>query len=482
MSNKSSYSGPNYTRLIEKHQAAVPRYTSYPTAPNFNDSFKIEAYQEQVLRSNQTLLPRDLSIYVHIPFCHSLCYFCGCNKVITQCGNNKVEKYVERLLREIELRAELFDRDRRVTQIHFGGGTPNFLSNQRLREILEKIASQFHLDLPSRLEVGIEIDPRSINPEGIYELAELGFNRFSIGVQDFSRDVQIAINRVQSEEATLRIIEAATQVSSSVNVDLISGLPKQTLVGFSNTLERIVDSGVTRIAAYNFAYLPERIKAQKLIDPKALPSVEMRTQLAETARQILVCAGYIHIGLDHFASPTDSLALALKNDSLQRNFQGYTTHAQTDLIGLGVSAIGQTKYSFNQNVTEISQYSELIDRGLLPISKGAKLSNDDVLTAYIIQQIMCKKTIDLSCKIESIVDTNHEGNLSDYFIKELASLGDFCDDGLIKITSNQMTISEQGSYFRRQIAAKFDRYLPQNATISKSAIMKRNVVKFSQAL
>ena len=482
--------------LLQRYVTAIPRYTSYPTAPQFSEQYSPDHYRQQARSSNETLMPRNLSLYVHVPFCHSLCYFYGCNKVITEAentqkGNHKVNQYVDNLLYEIDLRSTLFDDDRRLSQIHFGGGTPNFLNKTQLAEIVERIASRFHLDLPSRLEIGIEIDPRSIDGNGIVKLADIGFNRFSIGVQDFADNVQRAVNRVQDEGKTLEVIAAASEVSNSVNVDLITGLPLQTSKSFAHTLERVVNAGVSRIAAYNFAYLPERIKAQKLINRKDIPSVEQRMEIVEITRTTLLNAGYLHIGMDHFALPQDSLAQALQNNTLQRNFQGYTTNATTDLVGVGASAISQFKYSFAQNHTQLSNYNSAIAAGQLPIARGVTLDNDDVLRAHIIQEIMCRNSIDLQRNTWDIVEASEKVTLADYFSAELTSLERCIEDGLVEISSNSMKITPLGAYFRRQMASQFDAYLATNTHISPSFRSKHtnpscqkseNVVKFSQAL
>lgn len=474
--------------LLQRYVAAIPRYTSYPTAPQFSDQYTQLDYKRIAKSSNEALLPRNLSLYLHVPFCQSLCYFCGCNKVITQAGHLKVAEYIEHLLLEIDLRAKLFDDDRRLTQIHFGGGTPNFLTETQLAEIIERIATRFHLDVPSRLEVGIEVDPRSIDTQGVKRLADIGFNRFSIGVQDFSPDVQVAINRVQDESKTLEVIAAACSVSDSVNVDLITGLPLQTVERFAHTLSSVVDAGVSRIAAYNFAYLPERIKAQRLIKPADIPSVEERMEIVELTRTTLLNAGYVHIGMDHFALPHDSLAIALNNNTLQRNFQGYTTNATTDLIGVGASAISQFKYSFAQNHIQLSNYNAALAEGKLPVARGVVLDQDDVLRAHIIQEIMCRNRLSLDQPIWDIVQTAEATTLADYFSAELASLSRFIEDKLITINANALVITPLGAYFRRQIAAQFDAYLDENTHIAATYRAKHrrsqgeNVVKFSQAL
>lgn len=450
--------------LIQKYDSLAPRYTSYPTAPQFHSGFDAEQYKQHAQISNDCLLPKDLSIYVHIPFCHSLCYFCGCNKVVTQVNNKKVADYLDRLLSEIALRGRLFGDDRRVTQIHFGGGTPNFLSNTQLAEILAEIATQFHLDLPTNLDIGIEIDPRAIDSAGIEDLANIGFTRFSIGVQDFSAEVQKAINREQSEESTLEAIRTAMRVSSSVNVDLITGLPKQTPVQFADTLEKVIDAGVTRIAAYNFAYMPERIKAQKMLDKKTLPNAMQRLEIVKLSRETLSMAGYQHIGMDHYALPGDSLAQAFRNDTLQRNFQGYTTHKDTDLVGLGASAISKFDTAFAQNATSLSEYNEIVDDQELPIVKGLALNHDDRIRAALIQQLMCRSRIDLSNSIGRYTETNNPDPLSRYFADDLKNLGSFIEDELLIPTDHGFKITDKGRYFSRQIAATFDKYLGSNYT------------------
>jgi oxygen-independent coproporphyrinogen-3 oxidase len=341
------------------------------------------------------------------------------------------------------------------------------------------------------LEVSIEIDPRSIDPTEIKRLADIGFNRFSIGVQDFAPNVQKAINRVQDERKTLEVIAAAREVSNSVNVDLITGLPQQTASSFEHTLKQIVAAGVNRVAAYNFAYLPERIKAQRLINAQEIPSIKERMELVDITRKTLLSAGYQHIGMDHFALSSDSLAKAAKDNSLQRNFQGYTTHATTDLIGVGASAISQFKYSFAQNNTQLSHYNAALATGQLPIARGVILDNDDVLRAHIIQEIMCRNIIDLKRLTWDYIETTRPISLGDYFCSEISSLDRFIDDGLVTLSNQSLIITPLGAYFRRQMAAKFDAYLASNTHIAEVhreklensfALANENVVKFSQTI
>ena len=465
--------------LLDKYDISAPRYTSYPTAPYFHEGFTEKHYIRHAAESNEVLMPRDLSIYVHIPFCHSLCYFCGCNKVITTGSNDKVDAYVETLLQEIELKSKLFDSDRKVTQIHFGGGTPNFLSNERLSDIIEHISSRFHLSVPSKLEISIEVDPRVIDANDIKTLSEIGFNRFSIGVQDFSEPVQRAVNRLQSEEKTLDVIQAACAVSDSVNVDLITGLPRQNVATFRLTLEKIIASGATRIAAYNFAYLPERIKAQRLIDANSLPSITQRLELVQVTRDMLEQAGFEHIGMDHFASKNDSLAVAYQNDTLQRNFQGYTTNKNTDLVGFGVGAISNFKNAYAKNIDTISDYQHSLNANILPITRGYTLNNDDILRAKLIQQIMCQTSIDMTQTLNHFIDTNDFRCFKDYFFNELQQMKSFAQDNLIVFTQKGFKITSQGHFFRRQIASTFDSFFTQT---SSNKDTHGKVVQFSKAM
>ena len=457
--------------LIRKYDVLAPRYTSYPTAPQFHSEFGERQYETHAQKSNASLLPKDLSVYVHIPFCHSLCYFCGCNKVVTQSDNKKVDQYLESLFDEMALRGKLFNDDRLVTQIHFGGGTPNFLRLDQIADILDQIAIQFHLDLPRNLEIGIELDPRSVTPQEIENLAGLGFNRFSIGVQDFSTAVQKAVNREQNEAATLDAIAAAIKVGQSVNIDLITGLPKQTLESFDATLDKIIDSGASRIAAYNFAYLPERIKAQRMIDADSLPEAGLRLDLSQLVRQRLLAAGYLHIGMDHYALPEDSLAVAMRSNTLQRNFQGYTTHKDTDLIGIGASAISKFDTAFAQNQTQLSLYGEQVDAQSLPVAKGLELNDDDRIRAEIIQQIMCRHSVDLTHNIGRYLEQDRNLSLREYFDAEVRRLQGFVDDGLVQISDQGFSLTESGRFFMRPIAATFDRYMLPSNDPSKDQII-----------
>jgi len=442
--------------LLNKYDVYGPRYTSYPTALQFNDAFGEADYRHHAQSSNELPVPKPLSIYVHIPFCKSLCYYCGCNKIIThkqQAGIN----YLDYLYREIEQHAKYYADDRLLQQIHFGGGTPTFLSTAQLREVMEVIAQSFHLGLPDSLEIGIEIDPRTVTRDEMTELVKMGFNRVSIGVQDFDPNVQKAINRIQSKEQVENVIQSArdNQVDS-ISIDIIYGLPKQSQESFSRTLDEVIRILPDRIALYNYAHMPQRIAAQRLIHSNDIPSTEEKLAIFTDSIRRLTEAGYIYIGMDHFALPTDSLAIALENGGLQRNFQGYSTHAECDVIGVGVSAISRINDGYSQNVTEVSKYKDLVEKGVLPIKKGVNLTPDDRIRADLIQQIMCDGMVSYSD-----FGAEHDIFFHRYFSEELGCLSDLEKDELIAISDEGFSVTPKGRIFLRNIAMKFDAYFNQ---------------------
>lgn len=451
--------------LLEKYDVQGPRYTSYPTAPEFSSAFSIDDYLHHIEDSNSLLLPKPVALYIHIPFCHSLCYYCGCNKIVTT-RKEKAQAYLNYLYREIELLSPHVAGDRLVTQIHFGGGTPNYLCTEQFREVLDVIARHFHLSYPESLEISIEIDPRYTDAQRTKELAALGFNRLSIGVQDYDLDVQTAINRIQSQEQVDTVISAARERGiESISVDLISGLPRQTRASFADTLERVVESGVDRIAIYNFAYLPQRIRAQKLIDVNDLPDRETRLAVTQETQQYLSNKGYMHIGMDHFALPSDPLAKALKNKQLKRSFQGYATHADCDQIGLGVSAISQIGDAYIQNSSQLSTYYSSLDKDLLPVQRGISLDADDRVRAHIIQRIMCQQSINFD-----EISLRYGIDFHIYFESELEALQGFVQDGLVAIDTEGFAIAAQGRFFLRNVAMLFDRRLRVPKASSDSII------------
>ena len=435
--------------LLKKYETQVPRHSWYPTSSKFHSTFDERHFKHHSILSNSSLLPKDLSIYVQVPFDNSLCHFCGCSRIQTQYDHKKVNNYLEHLLHEIAMRSKLFSDDRLVTQIHFGGGTTSFLNIEQLASVLEQIALQFHLDLPSRLEISIEIDPRAISLEQMNGLDEAGINRFSFAVQEFAKGPQKTTNREQDEGDTLGTIAAAMRLANFVNVDLIMGLAMQSLDGLDEALSRAIDFGVTLIA----------VKCQTMINSSNLPSQETRLAFSSLVRNRLLQAGYSHIGVDHYALPTDPLALAQGQGTLQRNFRGYTTLRDTDLIGVGVSAISKLDTAFCQNEPTLALYNDRVDNYTLPIAKGIELKDDDRIRAKVIQQIMCRDYVDLSVTLRQFIEKNNATALFDYFQLELIELKKFQKDGLVLVGSGGFKITETGRYFIPAIAAVFERRL-----------------------
>ncbi|MDI1252799.1 oxygen-independent coproporphyrinogen III oxidase [Thermomonas sp.] len=445
--------------LLRRHDRPGPRYTSYPTAPQFTSNFGEQALREVALASNGDPIPRRLSLYVHVPFCNSPCFYCGCNRIITR-DTARGETYLVRLYREIALAATLFDRDREVIQLHFGGGTPNFLSPAQLHEVVDTLRSHFRFSDSDERDISIELDPRFVNASDIAELARAGFNRASFGVQDFDPEVQVAVNRIQSVDETRTVVDACrTNGFKSVNVDLIYGLPKQNLTGFARTLDIVADMRPDRVAVYGYAHMPRMFKAQKQIVDTDLPDAETRLGLLQLAIERLTAAGYQYIGMDHFALPDDDLALAQARGSLHRNFMGYTTHADSDLLGLGVSAISHIGDSFSQNPRDLVSWQVALDEGRLPVFRGMRLDEDDQLRADLIQQLMCQGEIPMRA-----LERRHGIHFREYFADALVKLQPLVDDGLARIEADRITVTSRGRLLLRNIAMCFDRYLDQPVT------------------
>ncbi|MHB8912662.1 MAG: oxygen-independent coproporphyrinogen III oxidase [Lysobacter sp.] len=454
-------STPFDPELLRRYDRPGPRYTSYPTAPQFAAGFGEAELREAALTSNGDPIPRRLSLYVHVPFCLSPCFYCGCNRIITR-DLARADTYLARLYREIDLTAALFDRDREVIQLHFGGGTPNFLSPAQLREVVDTLRRQFHFSASDERDISIELDPRFISPAEVAELATIGFNRASLGVQDFDPLVQEAVNRIQSVEQTVAVIEACRASGfRSVNVDLIYGLPKQNLEGFARTLDTVAEVRPDRIAVYSYAHLPELFKAQKQIEAADLPTPEGKLALLQLAIEKLTAAGYLYIGMDHFALPDDELAQAQARGGLHRNFMGYTTHADSDLIGLGVSAISHIGDSFSQNPRDLISWQGAIDDGRLPVFRGMRLSEDDQLRADLIQSLMCQGEIPIAA-----LERRYAIDFEAYFADSLERLQPLAADGLVRIAPERITVTSQGRLLLRNIAMCFDRYLDQPATVT----------------
>ena len=440
--------------LVEKYDRPGPRYTSYPTAPQFHAAFAEDDYRAAAERSNRAETPKSLSVYVHIPFCKSLCYYCACNKIITH-NTERAAEYLEWLKQEIRVQGALFDESRRMTQLHLGGGTPTYLSNAQLGELMAALDEAFHFAPPAEREFSLEVDPRTVTPEQIHELHDLGFNRLSFGVQDFDREVQEAVNRLQSEEQVVELVQAARDAGfASVSVDLIYGLPRQTVASFDATLTKIIALQPDRIASYSYAHLPELFKAQRLIRPEDMPPPERKLELLELTIRRLTAAGYVYIGMDHFALPDDELSLARENGTLQRNFQGYSTHADCDMIALGITSIGKVGDTYSQNVKETAQYQHRLEEGRLPVFRGYRLNADDRLRRDVINALMCHNRIDFAA-----IEAAHGIVFRDYFADALAQLQEMADDGLLAIREGEIEVLPAGRLMMRNAAMAFDAYL-----------------------
>ncbi len=447
--------------VLRRYDRPGPRYTSYPTAPQFSEDFGEAELIQAASTSNGDPIPRRLSLYVHTPFCESPCFYCGCNRVITR-DRSRAGTYIARLAREIGLVSALFDRDREAMQLHFGGGTPNFLTPSQLREVVETLSCQFNLSRRPERDVSIEIDPRFVTPDDIAELADIGFNRASLGVQDFDPAVQEAVNRKQGVEQTLAVIEACTRNGfGSTNVDLIYGLPRQTEAGFARTLETVVAARPSRVALYSYAHMPQLFKAQRQINAAELPSPEVKLDLLAMGIRMLTSAGFEYIGMDHFALPDDPLARAQRSGTLHRNFMGYTTHDDCELIGLGVSAISHVGECFVQNQRQLGDWERVIDSGRVPVMRGLQLNDDDRLRADVIGQIMCHGEI-----VIREIERRHGIDFQNYFAEDLARMQPLVDDGLVGLDVSRVSATGHGRLLLRNIAMCFDRYLVQPASVA----------------
>lgn len=440
------------TDLVTRYGGRGPRYTSYPTALQFHENLSADQYRTNAIASNTSGVP--LSLYVHIPFCESLCYYCGCNKIVTR-NQDRVEKYIQTLHREIEMQSELFDKSRHIEQLHFGGGTPTYLSTKQLDELMAKLRYAFNFDDSSQREFSIEVDPRTVDESGIRHLADLGFNRLSLGVQDFDPVVQNAVNRVQTPTDVLNSVLAARESKfGSISFDLIYGLPHQTVASFDATLDLVIDMRPDRLAVYNYAHLPMRFKGQRMIDDTDIPSQEVKLNILHRTIDRLCGAGYEYIGMDHFALPDDELVKARANRTLQRNFQGYSTHRHCDLVALGVSAIGSIGNIFAQNAVTTKEYELIIGNGELPIRKGIEVDDDDLIRADVIQALMCYDELNFK-----EISDKHNINFVDYFANEIDRLRQLADDGLIKLDPFGIAMTQKGRLLLRSIAMVFDRYI-----------------------
>ena len=441
--------------LIRKYDLSGPRYTSYPTADRFVEGFGEVQAREWLAKRNIGGVKQPLSVYVHLPFCNTICYYCACNKVVTK-DHGRSAKYIKYLAREMALVDELLGEERSICQLHWGGGTPTFLSLTEMGGLMDELHRHF-VPLPNA-EYSIEIDPRKVAPGTMAFLAGLGFNRASMGVQDFDPAVQKAVNRIQSEDETRRAIdEARANGFRSINVDLIYGLPQQTLAGFETTLDRIVAISPDRIALYNYAHLPTVFKPQRRILEAQLPCAEAKLAIFTLAMEKLTGEGYVYIGMDHFARPGDDLAVAQRQGRLHRNFQGYSTHADSDLLAFGISAIGRIGPTYYQNTKTLEEYYDLLDWGRLPVKRGIELTQDDLVRRAIIQALLCNFRLSIeSVELAYLVD------FKAHFASELADLRTFEKEGLVDVSDEWIGVTPKGRLLVRAICMVFDKYLRQS--------------------
>lgn len=440
--------------LINRYDNAGPRYTSYPTALELHEGFTQDNYKTHIELSNSRRGP--LSLYFHIPFCDTVCFYCACNKIITN-NRKHAEPYLNNLYREIALQGTLFDRNRVVDQLHWGGGTPTFLNFDQMQQLMLNTRQHFTLKDDDSGQYSIEVDPRETNQQTIAQLRQLGFNRISLGLQDFDPDVQKAVNRIQTEQQTFAVLEASKREGfRSISIDLIYGLPLQTVESFARTLNKILAAAPDRFSVFNYAHLPNRFKTQRQINEADLPSPKLKLAILQMVIAHLTDAGYVYIGMDHFAKPDDELATAQREGKLYRNFQGYSTHADCDLIGLGITSIGRVGDAYIQNVKDLADYKAKISSGHLPVFKGLELTADDKLRRAVITQLICHFELNFQN-----IEQAYPIQFKQYFAAELANLEAMAADRLLELDANDIKILPAGRLLIRNICMVFDRYLAE---------------------
>lgn len=450
--------------LIKRYDLSGPRYTSYPTAVEFDQNYPVEQMVQAAARSKAS--NRPLSLYTHLPFCAHLCYYCACNKVITK-KRDKAMPYVERVLKEAAMQSELFGADRPVKQLHWGGGTPTFLPNDVMQELMEGYAELFNLQSGDERDYSVEIDPREVDQDTLPTLWKLGFNRISLGVQDVNPVVQKAVNRIQPREMTEAVLTEARQLGfHSINLDLIYGLPHQTPESFAETLEAVLEMSPDRLSVFSYAHLPDRFYPQTRIKNDTLPTPQQKLTILHNTINRLLEAGYEYIGMDHFAKPDDSLAVAQRAGRLHRNFQGYTTHSDCDLVSLGVSAIGQTDDAYFQNNHDLPTWEASIDAGKLAITKGVNLTRDDRIRRWVIGQLICQFRLD-----RQQFAAEWQEDFDRYFADELSRLRPMIADELVSDNSQILQVQPNGRLLIRAICQIFDLYRKEGASQRFSRII-----------
>jgi oxygen-independent coproporphyrinogen-3 oxidase len=438
--------------LLKKYDRPGPRYTSYPPAPAFSKDFGPDDYKDAIIENNRENPTNVLSLYFHIPFCDTLCYFCGCNMLVTH-NRATIRKYLDYLKREVEMVCEFLSSGRKVTQLHWGGGTPSYLNPDEIKELGDFINERFEfVDDP---EVGVEIDPRGLTYEHMKAFREVGFNRISMGVQDFDPRVQKAVNRIQPEEITRQAIDWARELGfKSINLDLIYGLPFQTVESFEKTLDKVIELSPERLAVFNFAYVPWLKPHQRVIKKEDLPTPDVKLKILKMTIEKLTEAGYVYIGMDHFAKPDDELAIAQREKTLYRNFQGYSTRAGADLYAFGMSAINQFQNIYAQNYKELKDYYSRIDEGKFPTAVGYRMSQDDIIRKHVIMRLMCDMEL-----TKSEVEEKFNIKFDDYFADSIQKLNEFVEDGLVELSGDKIKVSLMGRLVIRNIAMCFDAYI-----------------------
>jgi oxygen-independent coproporphyrinogen-3 oxidase len=438
--------------LLARHDRNGPRYTSYPTANQFTTDFNADDYRQAAARSNRAAAP--LSLYFHIPFCNTVCFYCACNKVVTK-DRSKAQPYLDRVYREIALQAGLFEAGRPVEQLHWGGGTPTFISEQQMRDLMRVTGEHFQLLDGDRGEYSIEIDPREESGTTLETLREIGFNRLSLGLQDLDPKVQKAVNRLQGAELTFGVLERARSLGfRSLSLDLIYGLPLQTVDSFASTLDQVIERRPDRLSVFNYAHLPERFKPQRRINAEELPCAQEKLDIMQMVGEKLGAAGYAYIGMDHFALPDDELARAQREHSLYRNFQGYSTHADCDLVAIGVTSIGLVDDTYSQNLSDLESYYARIDEGELPIARGIRLTRDDQVRRALITDLICHFELD-----RKAFAAQWDIDFAAYFADESAQLPVLARDGLLTLEGDLIRVTPAGRLLIRSICMLFDAYL-----------------------
>ncbi|ARU26117.1 oxygen-independent coproporphyrinogen III oxidase [Cellvibrio sp. PSBB006] len=452
------------TRLISQYDLAGPRYTSYPTAPQFSVHFSPADFAAAVERSNAS--QRSLSLYFHLPFCDTLCFYCGCNKVVTN-NKKRAEPYLQRVEKELAMQAQWFDTRRPVKQLHWGGGTPTFISDDEMTLLMSATRTHFNLLHDDSGEYSVEIHPGRVSAGTMGHLRQLGFNRVSMGVQDFDPRVQKAVNRYNTVDDVRTLVHALrAQDYHSISMDLIYGLPLQSKQSFSATLAQVIDLSPDRLSLFNYAHLPHLFKSQALIKEKELPSAQEKLDILQMSIETLQQAGYVYIGMDHFAKPEDSLVQAQRAGKLQRNFQGYSTHGDCDLVAFGVSSISAFGGVYVQNAKVVEQYQQLIDSGKLASVKGFALSEEDHLRQFVINQLICHFVLDFND-----VQQNFGINAQQHFSEELAELTPMIEDGLLSVSATGIQVHNAGRLLIRRVCMVFDEYLKKGNQIRYSKVI-----------